>query len=531
MLAGGASSAAAATITIDFDVDPDGDPIADGAVVDTVYIAYGVTFSAIEGGNPSPVCPVTNVFANASESFASAPNNVSLCDENFGSDFNEGSGLVQGALERAAEEICIAVDPAGGGDRGLLQIVDAGGNELDFVRSAQGVRQTLCIQGSNILFFRFAGDDGDFAIFDDLRITYAPNRIDFDTLADGSEIANGTVVDGLFQSEGVVFEKVGPASDCGAEAVYANDDLPAGFGSPPNAVSVCDGSELSNFSENSMGSVRARFPRNVNQVCIDTVPSPGERGVLRGFDESDVEVAETLAPVGVEARICVTNPSMRAVEFAGYQGGFARFDNLEFTFGAASIDFDEDPSSTPIANGTVINTTYQAAGVVFEGERVGAACGAGDSVYANADATGDFASSPNQVSLCNTAFSDFSENGQGMVHATFPEDALAVCIDVRATQANDYAVLRSFDASDVQLAEETSSDGATETLCISGPAIRGVRFAGDGPRFARFDDLYVLFAPEPGVAALGVAALLVLSGLRRFEGRRRRADAGAPRRT
>jgi hypothetical protein len=506
----------AATITINFDVDPLGDPIPNGTVVNSVYQVFGVTFNRTA---PGGACSGTDVYANSIEAFASQPNNVSICDASAnGSDFNEGSALVEGVLERDAIEVCVAVDPAGGSDFGVLQIVDQFGTELDAVTSTEGVSETLCIRGSGIRFFRFAGNDGRFARFDDVRITYAPNRIDFDTTSDSQSIADGTVIDDFFVSEGVVFEKVGPSSSCGGDFIYANDDLPAGFGSPPNAVSVCNSLTpgFADFSENTHGLVRAVFARRVNRACIDVLPSSkGAQGVLRAFDVDAQQLVQTLSPVGLESRICVDGTTIRSVQFAGYQGGLARFDDLDFTFGAAAIDFDQDTGGQPIPGGTVVNDTYQPAGVLLEGERLGSACGSADDVYANDDLTGDFASSPNQVSLCSTQnFSDFSEDLQGMVHASFALDARSVCVDVRATQPGDFAVLRSFNASDVEIAEVVSSAGATETLCIDGTGIRGVRFAGDGSRFARFDNLDVTFTPEPGAGVLAAAALLVLSGLR-----------------
>jgi hypothetical protein len=510
----------AATITINFDVDPLGDPIAHGDIIDDTYAAYGVTFSrtAVDGN-----CNGTNVYANSIDSFASAPNNVSICDGDAnGPSFNEGSALVEGVLEQPAVEICIAVMPEGRGDFGVLQIVDDMGVELDSVTSAPGVRQTLCIQGESIERFRFAGNDGRFATFDDLRITLGPNRIDFDTTADGTPIADGTIIDSLFVSEGVAFEKVGPSSSCGGRSIYANNDLPGTFGSPPNAVSVCN-NNFSDFSEDLHGLVRAIFPRRVNQVCVDALPSGAEdQAVLRGYNGLGNLVAFEVSAAGnVETRVCINEPTMRYVEFAGRNGGLARFDNLDFTFGAAAIDFDFDTQAQPIPSGTVVNATYQPAGVLLEGERVGVSCGDGDSVYANGDVVGDFASSPNQVSLCNTQFSDFSENAQGMVSASFVLDALSVCVDVRASQSNDFAVLRSFNVNDDFLDEVTSSPGATETVCISGDAIRRVRFAGDGSRFARFDDLEVTFAPEPSGALLGAFALVVISATARRRAPRR----------
>jgi hypothetical protein len=512
--------ARAATVTLNFDVAPDGSDIPTGAIVDTIYAPFGVTFERVEqsmGG-----CPGTNVYANDRNDFASSPNVVTTCAGISFPSFNNSHAYVQGTLERDAIEVCVAVDPETDSDFGVLEIVDDMGTVLDSVTSTQAVQETICIQGDAIRFFRFAGD-GRLASFDDLRITYAPNRIDFDSGADGADIADGTVIDTLFESEGVVFEKVNGSGICGGDAVYANADLPDGFGSSPNAVSICN-NNFSDFSEDTHGRVRAFFARRANLVCIDALPSgDSDQAVLRAFNRFGRVVAKTLSlPGNSEERICVSSTTLRAVEFAGYQEGLAHFDNLEFTFGGATINFDVDTNAIPIPGGSVINSTYENAGVLLAGERIGMSCGTGDEVYANNDQIAAFGSPPNQVSLCNTNFSDFSENGQGMVHASFPLDALSVCVAVRATNAGDSAVLRSFDASDVQLDEVTSSNGATETLCIAGDGIRAVRFAGKGSRFARFDDLDVTFSPEPGSAALGAASLAMLAGLARRARRRAR---------
>ena len=115
----------AATITINFDVDPLGDPIPNGTVVNSVYQVFGVTFNRTA---PGGACSGTDVYANSIEAFASQPNNVSICDASAnGSDFNEGSALVEGVLAREALEVCIAVDPAGSSDSAVLRVVDESG--------------------------------------------------------------------------------------------------------------------------------------------------------------------------------------------------------------------------------------------------------------------------------------------------------------------------------------------------------------------------------------------------------------------
>ena len=154
--------ARAATITIGFDVDPAGAPIADGTVLDTVYLAaYGVTLARVESGM-SPTCAgTTEVFAHTQGDFASSPNVVSLCGpgEVF-SNFSSGVGMIEVALLRDAVEVCIAVDPQSGGNA-ILQIVDGGGVVQGFVTSASDATESLCIQGAAIDRVRFTGPNNE----------------------------------------------------------------------------------------------------------------------------------------------------------------------------------------------------------------------------------------------------------------------------------------------------------------------------------------------------------------------------------
>src|SRR5215470_9873815 len=64
------------------------------------------------------------------------------------------------------------------------------------------------------------------------------------------------------------------------------------------------------------------------------------------------------------------------------------------------INFDTDPSGTPIAAGTVINSTYAALGVTLASESASLLCGSPTSVYANSDRPFGFGSSPNVASSC-----------------------------------------------------------------------------------------------------------------------------------
>ena len=80
------SGAHAATITLNFDVDPEGNPIASGTIVDTLYQPFGVTFSRVQRGMGG--CPGANVYANDRDDFASSPNVVTTCDGSSFPSFN-----------------------------------------------------------------------------------------------------------------------------------------------------------------------------------------------------------------------------------------------------------------------------------------------------------------------------------------------------------------------------------------------------------------------------------------------------------
>ena len=84
---------------VNFGTAPDGTPIANGTVVDTLYSTWGVTFAAIR----CDLCGVdSNVYANANCLIGrpiSAPNVVTFYDIHSCSDISEaGHGLVQATL-------------------------------------------------------------------------------------------------------------------------------------------------------------------------------------------------------------------------------------------------------------------------------------------------------------------------------------------------------------------------------------------------------------------------------------------------
>ena len=159
-------------------------------------------------------------------------------------------------------------------------------------------------------------------------------------------------------------------------------------------------------------------------------------------------------------------------------------------FASILIDFDQAPGGASILSGTDLANLYASLGVTFEHSGGGALCGT--TIYANSNHPGDFGSLPNVVTTCDNGLaSDISENSFGLIQANFSGAAQQACIDVRPDGAGDFAVLRAFDSMGSQIGETFSAAGVTETLCVSSPGIRSVRFSGSGTKFARFDNLLV----------------------------------------
>ncbi len=524
------------TVTVNFDLDPAGQPIADGEALNDVYASFGLSFERVGQGS----CGRDDrVFANDDQggepAFASPPNVVSICGAGEFSDWNEESGFVRVDLERPALEVCVVVRPSGSDGEGLLRILDSFDREVRSAVSTPGVLETLCIQGEDFTRFEFAGGDEGFARFDDLRVTYAPRRVDFDQTPSGDPVLPGADVGSLYGELGVRFAQLGGrASACNDDLVHANSDRGGAdepVGSAPNVVTPCPEGRFSDFNGAAQGTVRALFERSASVACVGVFPTSREdRGFLRALDAEGNVLDEGRSPPGVDGELCVSGERIRALEFAGADDHYARFDDLEFVFGAAVLDFDQGPHGESIDPGSVLNDVYADAGVLLARDGLRSpTCGVGDEVYANADLPDGFGSPPNAISVCDTRFSDFSEGREGVVHATFALDALRICVDATPTRSSDVAVLRSYDANDALLGELFSSPGSPETLCIDGSGIRGVRFAGFEDGYARFDDLIaytspespgtgvpsavVTFVPEPSSWLLSTTALAVLAVL------------------
>ena len=336
--------------------------------------------------------------------------------------------------------------------------------------------------------------------------------LNFDTGPDGTPIAPGTVLNATYQAWGITFVKEGPGTNCGVGTqIYANNDLPVGFGTAPNLVSTCAPPSSADISENAFGTVHALFAQGASMVSIDVRPdTPSDFAVLRAYDAADNLLATSTSAAGATGTLSVSSPTtpIRGVRFSGSATHFARFDNLKVYLVARLIDFDHDPLGGAIANGTNVGSTYLPWGVTFGWSGTGSACGT--SIYAHAFTDPSWGSSPQRVSTCGLASApDINETYFGLIHATFADPWSSVCIEVKPDFAADFAVLRAYDASDQFLSEVTSSPGVVGPLCISAPGIRGVRFSGAGTHFCMFDNLTLGWASlagvEPGSHPTGLA--------------------------
>lgn len=161
----------------------------------------------------------------------------------------------------------------------------------------------------------------------------AAAKIDFDFYPDtGGSIASGTPVNSAYWPLGVGFYK-GGGTTCGSGSdVYANDDQPAGFGSPPNVVSTCPDGIASDISEGfGFGYINAYFNADVRRVCIEVHPvGPTDQAVLRAYGSNESFLGEVYSTPGATETLCfeTLTDSIGWVEFSGRDTSFCRFDNM-----------------------------------------------------------------------------------------------------------------------------------------------------------------------------------------------------------
>lgn len=166
--------------------------------------------------------------------------------------------------------------------------------------------------------------------------------VGFDTDPNGGQVAAGTQVNTLYQSQGVTFSKICPAGTCADPGVYSNSHGPDGngsftFNSGQNNVSVFGDPIAADFSENVHGTIRASFLPAAGVVCIDVWPTSGQgflQAVLPGGGLGP-RVLSTSA-VGFPDTLCVQADAIIGVLFSGDGGGHAIFDNLRWVEGLPS---------------------------------------------------------------------------------------------------------------------------------------------------------------------------------------------------
>ena len=160
-------------------------------------------------------------------------------------------------------------------------------------------------------------------------------NINFDTDPVGSPVASGTnlVSDATYSSLGVTFARVG-GSVCGPD-VYANNNHPGDFGSPPNTVSTCAPSTASDINGQIHGQIQVNFDFPANQACIAVRPDSGNlAGNITAYDSGDNVVDSQTSAPGVNETVCVNGNDIRYVRFPGLGGTdteYARFDDLSVT--------------------------------------------------------------------------------------------------------------------------------------------------------------------------------------------------------
>ncbi len=183
--------------------------------------------------------------------------------------------------------------------------------------------------------------------------------IDFDIDPSGIDIAAGTVLDTLYASMGLTFSLAQ-----GTGHVYANANLPTGFGSAPNAVSPYPPPYASDFSEEGYGPIRVYLSSPASGGCIDVRPDGGgDLGVLRAFDAGGAMIGEETSVPGVTQTLCVSGFRIRRLEFAGAGSTYARFDNLSLTYGAGPMEgpyYLPNAANVPGLLGTRWRTDFEA---------------------------------------------------------------------------------------------------------------------------------------------------------------------------
>ena len=172
--------------------------------------------------------------------------------------------------------------------------------------------------------------------------------INFDEAPGVPDIVAGTVVNSLYSRVGITFSRTTPAGLCAGVSVYANDHGPGGFNSGQNNITPCPEGVASDFSEAEFGAIQATFTIPAVQVCITATVLgfrggvPGAQAFIEAVDASGEVLARTESRLSttdrVAERLCVSGTDISSVRFAGKEGGFAIFDNLDVARSLPPID-------------------------------------------------------------------------------------------------------------------------------------------------------------------------------------------------
>ncbi|MBW2275751.1 MAG: hypothetical protein JRG96_21030, partial [Deltaproteobacteria bacterium] len=331
-------------IYIDFDHRPDGQDIASGEAVNDVYESQGVLFSLAD--DESNCGADDTVYANGNTSgkpvdFGSDFNAVSACSPNspfsLPAKFNGASdGVVVASFFSNVLEVCVDSAPEFGGEAQLIVRGESGEALGDpIVSAALGEREILCSgPRGGIRSAEFAGVGTKRAIFDDFSFEFGGATVNFDEDPVGQEVTAGTDVRTVYESLGVTFAHIGEVSSCAGEEVRASANVSGAnvFGTPPNVVTPCPTTTDAAFSEVARGLVEARFAQLQDSVCIDVRAFQGNaRGVMRAFDDDDLELEEVYSDLGAIQSLCVAEDGIRSVQFAGAGQSKAYFDDLRYT--------------------------------------------------------------------------------------------------------------------------------------------------------------------------------------------------------
>lgn len=162
---------------INFDRDPDGRPIPNRAVVNTIYQSLGVTFSRFRDNENQRLCGTGNdVYAvtdPAAGNFSTPPRGVSLCasgDSRISAGTNN-HGWVQLDFEFfTPSTVCVDMFPTTANNKGTIVAYKADGTMVDSKTQPNPTNKgaTVCVSGSGIRWVRFSGDPG-FQKFDTVR--------------------------------------------------------------------------------------------------------------------------------------------------------------------------------------------------------------------------------------------------------------------------------------------------------------------------------------------------------------------------